>query len=189
MNAIIEDLVKDHQRFRIFLTRYEREVEALRGGGDPDYGILSDLAAYFCLFPDELHHRKEDVVYDVLVESEDARAESPSQGNERLRDLRADHTRIASAAQTFREGVEQAAAGGQLPRDDLAHYASAYIMAQRRHMQEEEAAFFPRALSVDNDELWALVRSRIADALAEEVNMAKAREVLALEESLLSRLA
>ena len=188
MNAIIEDLVKDHQRFRIFLSRYEREVEALRSG-DPDYAMLGDLAEYFCLFPDELHHRKEDVIYDVITEIEDERAASPSQGNARLRDLRAAHAQISATAETFREGVEQATAGGQLPREELAHHASTYIMVQRRHMQEEEAAFFPRALSIDDEKIWARIHARIADALAENVNIIKAREILTLEKSLLSQLA
>lgn len=188
MNAIIQDLVKDHQRFRIFLSRYEHEVDALRAGSEPDYGILSDLAEYFCLFPDEFHHRKEDVIYDVIIDSQDARALSPSQGNARLRDLRAEHEKIATAAETFREGVAQATAGGQLPREELAHYASTYIMTQRRHMQEEESAFFPRALSIVDEGVWNHIRARIAEAFADDVNMVKAREVLSLEELLLSRI-
>ena len=188
MNSVISDLVEDHKRFRFFLTRYERELDALRSGGDPNYSLLNDLAEYFSLFPDELHHKKEDIIYDFLIESEDERSTSPSQGNERLHDLRSDHETISNDAATFRDGVAQVIDGQQLPRDELAHYGSKYVLTLRRHMQHEEESFFPRAIASINEDHWKSIVVRFSDLLGEEVDIAKAREVLALEQALFERL-
>ena len=189
MNTIIDDLIEDHRRFRIFLNQYERELAELRSGGETDYELLKDLAEYFCLFPDELHHRKEDIIYEFLLEMNDARAESRSQGNARLYDLRSDHDAISHAAGIFREGVAQVAAGDQLPRDQLTHYGDEYIIHLRQHMRHEEESFFPRALASIDDAGWDIVNERLGDLLAEDVNLGKAREVLKIEKSLMQHVA
>lgn len=188
MNAVIDDLIEDHRRFRTFLTQYERELDALRSGGETNYALLNDLAEYFCLFPDELHHRKEDIVYEFLIESRDSRSDSPSQGNIRLYDLKSEHHGISDAAKTFREGISQALAGAQLPRDQLSHYGAEYVIHLRQHMHHEEESFFPRAIASIDAKGWRSINERLGDLLAVDVNIQKAREVLSIEASLLQRI-
>ena len=187
MSSIISGLVEDHKRFRYFLTKYERELDALRCGADPNYGLLNDLAEYFSLFPDELHHKKEDVIYDFLSDNEDERATSPSQGNARLHDLRSDHAVISKDAATFLEGMSQMLSGAQLPRDELSHYGSKYVLTLRNHMHHEEESFFPRALAVIRPAEWRVIAVKVDDLLSESVNVHKAREVLQIEKSLLEQ--
>lgn len=189
MSTIISDLIVDHKRFRYFLTRYERELDALRFGTDPDYSLLNDLAEYFSLFPDELHHRREDILYDFLCNNEDERATSPSQGNARLHDLRADHAVISQDAATFREGIAQVLSDGQLPRDTLTHYGAKYILTLRAHMHQEEESFFPRALAVIRDAEWTLINSKIEELLADDIDRRKADEILLIENSLFEQMA
>lgn len=189
MSLIISDLIEDHKRFRYFLTMYERELEALRAGADPNYGLLNELAEYFSLFPDELHHKKEDVIYDFLSENEDERATSPSQGNARLHDLRSDHAVISQDAATFREGVSQMLSGAQLPRDELSHYGSKYVLTLRNHMHHEEESFFPRALAVIGAADWKVITVKVEDLLSEDVDIHRAREILQIEKSLLDQTA
>ncbi len=188
MNAIIDDLIADHQRFRKFLTHYERELDALRTGGEPDYGLLNDLAEYFSQFPDELHHKKEDIIYEFLIASDDERASSPSQGNERLFDLKSEHDTISRDASTFREGVKQVLAGEQLPRDQLSHFGTDYVLSLRRHMQGEETSFFPRALASISDEDWGVISARISDLSADKVDYEKTREILEIEKDILRQI-
>ena len=188
MNAIIADLMEDHKRFRFLLTHYDHELGALRAGEDPNYRLLRDLAHYFSLFPDELHHKKEDIIYEFLATREDELAASPSQGNARLHDLRHDHHVISADAATFREGILQVLAGEQLPRDELSLYGSKYILTLRRHMQLEEESFFPRASKSIRDDEWRDLVDRFGDLFAEQIDTRKAREVLDIEKSLMDRL-
>ncbi|MBT8471848.1 MAG: hypothetical protein HKN14_08865 [Marinicaulis sp.] len=189
MNAIITDLIDDHKRFRFLLTHYETHLDALRIGGEPNYRLLRDLAHYFSLFPDELHHKKEDIIYDFLASTEDHLSSSPSQGNARLHDIRTDHDVISADAAIFRKGIVQVLAGQQLPRDELSLYGSKYILTLRRHMQHEEESFFPRACASIKPEAWRTIIDRFNDLFAKEVDTHKAREVLDIEKSLLERLA
>ena len=188
MHAVISDLVDDHKRFRHLLTNYERELDALRSGANPNYGLLNDLAEYFSLFPDELHHKKEDILYDFLCENEDERAASPSQGNARLHDLRSDHAVISKDAETFREGVAQALSGGQLPRDALSHYGAKYVVTLRTHMRHEEESFFPRAVAVIGAAEWKTINGRIEALLHEDMDRRRADEIIQIEHSLLERI-
>lgn len=188
MNAIITDLIEDHKRFRFLLTHYEAQLDALRSGGEPRYRLLRDLAQYFSLFPDEVHHKKEDIIYDFLASTEDHLSSSPSQGNERLHDIRNDHDVISADAATFREGIVQVLAGEQLPRDELSLYGSKYILTLRRHMQHEEESFFPRALSSIEPKAWKEIIDRFGELFAEDIDAHKAREVIEIEKSLMDRL-
>ncbi len=184
MPAIIDELIEDHRRFGKFLGWYQRELEKLRTGGEPDYHLLEQLAEYFSLFPDELHHKKEDIVYDFLIESDDHLSTSASQGNEKMRDLRADHEKISDAAETVRTAFAQVVAGEQLPKDELTHQATTYMVMLQRHMSAEEESFFPRALAALDDKDWKKVDKALEKLLSEKTNAERTRQVLNIEERL-----
>ncbi len=187
MKTIIDDLICDHNKFRRFLNWYETEVNKLRSGDRPDYNLLEHLAEYFLLFPDELHHKKEDIIYDFLETKNDEFSKSAALGNQRLYNLRLEHITISDIAATFKKGVSQALSGQELPRDELVNHASTYIVALRRHINQEEEAFFPRALASLNESDWRKVNLALSDLLSEEVDIYKARYVLELEKSLIEQ--
>lgn len=177
MKTIIDDLKKDHRRFERFLGWYEREIAELAGGRSPNYELLRLLSEYFCMFPDELHHKKEDLVYDVL-------AGYAADCGEALHNLREEHERISKLADDFEREVEAVLNEQELPVELLVKSARDYIGAMWEHMRKEEEVFFPQAIDRLKDEDWARIHEKAADFFAEEINVDRAKQILKIEESL-----
>ena len=163
---------------------FETEIDNVRSGGEADYYLLQSLADYFSLFPDELHHKKEDIIYDALVEKMAAKTPNAA---ERFHNLRSDHEKLTEAAERFKEEVAKSSIDPQSDNSALASAASAFVSVQQRHMNSEEQHFFPRVLAMFDDEDWENVNAAYADLLGDAVNMDKAKRVFALEDALLSR--
>ncbi|MFQ5562417.1 MAG: hemerythrin domain-containing protein [Parvularculaceae bacterium] len=177
MRTIIDDLKKDHRRFERFLGWYEHEIAKLSGGGTPNYELLRLLSEYFSLFPDELHHKKEDMVYDVL-------AGYAAECCEAIHDLREEHVMISKLAGDFAREVEAVLNEQELPVALLIKSARDYVDAMWKHMREEEEVFFPQAIKRLKDEDWRHIHNRAADFFAEEMNVEKAKEIFRTEETL-----
>lgn len=177
MTTIIDDLAKEHARFRRYLVSYREEIGKLARGEDADVRLLELLATYFSRFPDELHHKNEDIVYARLEGKAGARRVF-------LEDLHEQHWEISGRARRFAEilraGLNEREASIARIVEEAESYAAILVEHMRR---EEELLFLPsQALFTESD--WEFVNDEIADLYAKQINFDKAREVLVLEELL-----
>jgi hemerythrin-like domain-containing protein len=184
MNALVDELRDDHDRFRRYISAFERETTLLANGELSDYSLIELLAEFFCAMPDETHHRIEDTIYLQLAErlTEDLANESDSL--HAIFDLRADHQEMAAFAETFRDGVAQMLSGAELPRTDLAALSVEYIQNFRTHMLNEEIHFFPlisEFLTVDD---WKKIDEIVAESSESERLKQKDAEIHEIEENL-----
>lgn len=177
MTSIIDDLAKDHARFRRFLVAFRDEVARLARRDDPDLRLLELLATYFAQFPDELHHKKEDIIYERLEEKA-RNLRRP------LENLHQQHDAISERAHRFAATMKALLSDQELPVSEIVAAGDDYIRLLSSHMEgEEEALFRPaRALFTSSD--WRQINEDIADLYALAINFEKAREVLRLEELL-----
>lgn len=175
MTRLVEDLEADHARFRRYLVWFNEEVGKLAAGRRPDYLLLNQLATYFAEYPDELHHKKEDIIYARLAEKARARRVA-------LENLHDQHAELSARANRFAEIVLMIINNEQLPVDDVVKEAAAYRDMLIAHMSGEEATLFKpaRALLHEND--WWEIEQEIGDLYADEINYEKARSVLAIEQ-------
>ncbi len=177
MTAITDDLVQDHVRFQRFLDRFEIEIAKLAGGDSPNYEILRLLCEYFSLFPDEMHHKKEDLVYDVVFERITGRCEP-------LHELHTEHIKLSVLVQNFARQVEGVLNDQEIPLELLIGTAKEYIETITRHMRKEEEIFFPQALSLLAADDWKNIHLGIADLCTEERYFDKANQVRKIEATL-----
>lgn len=177
MDSIIDDLEEDHRRFRRYLVWLTEEIDALARGERPDYFFLNMLSEYFAHYPDELHHRKEDIVYARL-------ASHPRHRETGLIDLHEEHCMLSERASQFCEQVQLILNDEQLPIARITKYAREYKDLLGRHMMSEDALLFKPARKLFSRSDWENVNDAIGDLYAEEINFDKARKVLDLEASI-----
>ncbi len=177
MTALIEDLGKDHQRFRRYLVWFSEEIGVLASGGSPDYLLLNMLSTYFADYPDELHHKKEDILYWRVAEK--ARNKRVSLGN-----LQEQHIELSVRANRFADIVRSIINNEQLPIDHIVSEAVSYTEILTAHMSSEEDLLFRPARKLLSADDWWNVEQAIGDLLAEEINYEKGRSVLEIEQSL-----
>ncbi len=177
MSTIIDDLGRDHARFRRYLTAYKEEIKKLADGLNADFGLLERLAKYFSQFPDELHHKKEDIIY--------TRIEEKTRNKRRaLADLHAQHEELSHRARHFANIMKSVLKDQELPVAQIVDAAENYTTILTAHMQNEEETLFDPARRLFNDNDWAYVNEQVSNLYALDINFEKARQVLEIEKLL-----
>ena len=131
------ELREDHRNMGTVLNLLSRLVEEMEAGKDPDFERFDEIMRYMTIYPDAVHHPKEDVVYEQLRE----KRPDLSGG---LDDVPGDHRDIARLGSLLRDEVEAINAGAAVRRDKMIEDTSAYIKRLRGHMLWEEDDLFPR---------------------------------------------
>ena len=137
MNLI--DTIKDeHVRLSSRLALLKREIDIWTRNGEPDYDLLYLLAQYFMKFPDEIHHKKEDCIYDALIE--DGVLET-----EYLSRLKSEHEQMGELSAQFSEHFDDLLAHHASPKWAMIDKVKRFIALQELHMADEESQFLPLA--------------------------------------------
>ncbi len=131
------ELREDHRNMAIVLDLLERLVDEMEAGKDPDFELFDEIMRYMTVYPDAVHHPKEDVVYEQLREKRPDLSEG-------LDDVPGDHRDIARLGSLLRDEVEAINAGAAVLRDTMIEDTTAYIERLRGHMQWEEDDLFAR---------------------------------------------
>ena len=135
--TLMQELRDDHRNMSIVLDLLDEVVQATTAGEDPDFELIDEIMRYMTVYPDAVHHPKEDIVYHQL------RVERPDLA-EGLDDVPADHLAIAELGTALRDDVEAINMGGAVRRQKLIDDMSGYVDRLRQHMNWEESDLFKR---------------------------------------------
>lgn len=134
---LMQELREDHRNMAIVLNVLESTVETAKSDNDPDFELIDEVMRYMTVYPDAVHHPKEDVVYAELKKNRPDLAAG-------LDDVPADHRKIAELGTQLRDDVEAVIAGAAVRREHFVRDASEYVRRLRKHMQWEEEDLFKR---------------------------------------------
>lgn len=143
--ALMKELREDHRNMSIVLELIDEVVEHASSGRDPDFELLDEIMRYMTVYPDAVHHPKEDVMYAQLADKRPDLAEG-------LENVPADHDEIAALGSALRDEVEAINAGAAVRRQQLIEDASGYVSRLRSHMAWEERDLFKRIDTMLDDE-------------------------------------
>lgn len=135
--AVLAELRTDHKNMALMLNLLERESNRIYEGSEPDYELLGDIMHYMTVYPDAVHHPKEDRLY---AELKIARPDL-SVGFERIT---MDHRHIAELSMKLRNDIGAINAGSPVKRNSVVADALRYVNTLRGHMQWEELDLFRR---------------------------------------------
>jgi hemerythrin-like domain-containing protein len=135
--VVLAELRQDHKNMALMLNLLERESNRIYEGAEPDYELLGDVMHYMTIYPDAIHHPKEDRLYAEL------RAFRPdlSVGFERIT---MDHRHIAELSVKLRDQIAAINTGNPIKRNAVVADALRYVNTLRGHMQWEELDLFRR---------------------------------------------
>jgi hemerythrin-like domain-containing protein len=134
---LLAELRLDHRNMAVVLDLLDDLVTQMGNNEDPDFELFDEIMRYMTVYPDAVHHPKEDIVYDQL------RARRPDLA-EGLEHVPEEHRELARLGSLLRDEVEAVNAGAAVRRDKMIADTSAYIGYLRRHMRWEEQDLFPR---------------------------------------------
>ena len=134
---LLRELREDHRNMAIVLDLLEAAAKKAYKGEDPDFELVAEIMRYMTVYPDAVHHPKEDIIYARLREEREDLADG-------LEDVTSDHEMIATLGGRLRDDVEAVVAGAALRRDLFIDDATRYVKHLRAHMTWEEDDLFER---------------------------------------------
>lgn len=141
---ILAELRTDHKNMSLMLDLLERESNKIYAGAEPDYELMTDIMHYMTVYPDAIHHPKEDRLYaEVRLIRPDLSA-----GFHRIT---LDHKHIAEQSISVRDTIASITAGNPVRRNVIVADALRYVKTLRSHMQWEEQDLFHRVDEMISD--------------------------------------
>lgn len=134
---ILQELRQDHRNMAVLLNLLEREAEQVYKEASPDFELMLEIMHYMTVYPDSVHHPKEDRIYAEL------KAARPDLANG-MAHITDEHRAIAENSLTLRDRLEEIVSGNAVRRKDVVADAMRYIDALRKHMRWEESDLFRR---------------------------------------------
>jgi hemerythrin-like domain-containing protein len=138
---LLEQLRIDHDNARRLLDLLAAELANVRREEPADFTLMRDIMQYLTHYPDLVHHPAEEELVQRLCEVSTERA-----GLQRRlvrQRIGADHRNLSEKGRAFFDTVSRVVDGGLTARADLVGTGTAYIEAQRAHMDWEEHHLFP----------------------------------------------
>ncbi len=143
--SLMKELREDHRNMSTVLDLLDDLVREAASGRDPDFELFDEIMRYMTVYPDAVHHPKEDIMYEQL------RTQRPDLAKA-LGDVSVDHRDLAKLGSALRDDVEAIVAGAAVRRDKLIRDTSGYVNRLREHMSWEERDLFKRIDSMLDDE-------------------------------------
>jgi len=143
--TLMKELRTDHRNMAIVLDLLADIAEQAASGKDPDFELFDEIMRYMTVYPDAVHHPKEDIMYEQL------RTKRPDLA-EGLEDVPVDHHEIAELGSSLRDDVEAINAGAAVRREKLVEDTTRYVDRLRAHMGWEERDLFKRIDSMLDSE-------------------------------------
>lgn len=135
---LMEELRLDHRNMAIVLDLLDDIVTAMEGGTDPDCELFEEIMRYMTIYPDAVHHPREDAMYEKL------RSKRPDLAED-LDHVPEDHRELARLGTLLRNEVEAINSGAAVVRrGKLIEDTGAYSRFLREHMRWEEEDLFSR---------------------------------------------
>lgn len=134
---LMRELREDHRNMAIVLDLLDEVAKQASAGKDPDFELLGEIMRYMTVYPDAVHHPKEDIMYARLRSERDDLADG-------LEDVTVDHVAIAELGSRLRDDVDAINAGAAVRREKLIEDTSNYVRRLRTHMAWEEEDLFGR---------------------------------------------
>ncbi len=134
---VLTELRQDHKNMGLMLNLLEQESNRLYVGDDPDFELLHDIMHYMTVYPDAVHHPKEDRIYAELK----AIRPDLSAGFKRIT---VDHRQIAELSIKLRDDIAAINSSHFVQRKTIVADALRYVNMLRGHMQWEELDLFRR---------------------------------------------
>ena len=164
--SLIEAIKKEHKHFANRIVLLRRELDAQAENRHPDYELLSLLAVFFEIFPDEIHHKKEDYIYDALIRNGVVETDY-------LVRLKAEHEQMHEMTEQFIGELKTLVERRSDTPSSLIDAVNRYVDLQEIHMADEESQFLPLAQSCLPEARFDHIERQIqADLITEETHQA-----------------
>lgn len=144
LTSLLAELREDHKNMALMLNILETEANRIDDGQSIEFDLMHDVMHYMTVYPDAVHHPKENRVYtELMVVRPDLFTGFDRISNE--------HRELAELGRTLRHTIESILCEAVQPRIVVVTNAMRYVELLRKHMHWEERDLFMRVSSMVSD--------------------------------------
>ena len=152
MPAALSVIRDEHRSLVAVLQALQFLVRDIRDRGvEPDFDLFSLILDYIEIFPEKLHHPKED---DYLFKAVRTRT---AEANAVLDELEREHARCDELIHSLRHALARYRVGGAQGFEAFAAAVDDYLDFHWKHMRKEEDVVIPLAERVLTDADWTTI--------------------------------
>lgn len=155
MSQTIAILHAEHAVMGRLLDLLGEQVDRFEKAESTDYELMKEIVDYFLTIPDLYHHPKEDIVHARMLRRGGANSKN-------MHDIPVEHARGSERLHAFSHALISVLLDAEFPRDRFVEVARSFLNGERRHMQGEEAEFFPAAIELLSEEDWTELDERVS---------------------------
>ena len=133
----LSELLNEQDNMSRVLDLMDGIIVEMERGKDPDFELFDEIMRYMTVYPDAVHHPKEDIVYGQLAQERPDLCEG-------LDNVPDDHKDIAHLGSLLRGEVEAVNAGAAVRREKMIEDTTSYVRRLRNHMAWEDEDLFKR---------------------------------------------
>ncbi len=146
----------EHRNLSQLLGLLEDQVSAAAAGAPLDGDLLTLACEYFSDYPDQCHHPKEDLLYELLSRRDPGSCAG-------LKNIAVEHVRLHELTEKLGEAVRRLREAPQAGQREAREVIRDFTRRYRQHMREEEHRFFPLAEKHLSGEDWAALDFAVFD--------------------------
>ncbi len=145
MANVIEQIHTDHVNMARLLQLVDVEIDKAREDGMPDFLMLEHVMSYMTSYLDQIHHKKEDAMFQRVVDLEPAAKSS-------VDELTEEHDQLRITGCELHDLICAAQNSDFVRREDFVAQGAAYVATLRGHMDREEGDLLKRAKRLLTDQ-------------------------------------
>ena len=135
MHPQLQKLHQDHVNLSKVLNMLEALLADVQAGEHVNLDMLSEIVDYVRSYPDQFHHRQEDVIFSIYLDHSDCR-------NDLMEQLMTEHTLLINKSHELGEKITQWRNDSPVPRERVVAIIADYLKMQRDHLNMEESSVF-----------------------------------------------
>lgn len=146
---MIERIRREHGYMVRLLALLRHKLNRLKNEGTVNYAILRELVDYLATHSEQVHHPKEDVLYNYYLRHYGK--------NQHIENLEEEHISLSEKTHAFLDLVEMVLQDAVVPQEFFIEQLEQFLDAQKRHLEMEEKQIFPLILDQFSVKDWQAV--------------------------------
>ena len=153
--SVKSQLSTDHRNVARLLAVLGDQLDKVEQAENANFDLMTDVMHYMTTYPDQVHHRLEDLLYQTLYAQR-------SEFRPMLDRMFEEHTALADKGGALYRVLEGVVDGRMVERTELVGSGRAYVDLLRNHMIYENEQVFPIADDQLDAASWTDVATRFA---------------------------
>ena len=154
-NYILDLLHQDHLNISRLLDIFEKQIDVMHMGEDPNYRLLQDIMHYMGHYPDAFHHPREEKIFEK-IKNNNADIDGI------VKRLADEHLKMAEQGVNITDKLTEIFNGSIVSMAAIYELSKDYLELMRNHINCEESELFPQVKELVSEQDWQDINESVS---------------------------